>query len=203
MAVDDRFRDVDWELVLYKLTLRARQLFAAARAKGYGNALARTGVDAGDLARSVIAEALKNERVKYKPSKGASLSTFLSLVLERDFKDLLRKGSRLHQRLDTLGSSAGREDDGPREQGIVYDLPDGGEGAKIVELRAAALQAVNGQRDLEDYVTAAFDFAAVTRADQASCLEVPPSEVTNRRKKFLRLLSPASTNGPKNSGGEV
>jgi DNA-directed RNA polymerase specialized sigma24 family protein len=203
MSVDDRFRDVDWELILYKLTLRARQLFATARAKGYGNALARAGIDAGDLARSVIAEALKNERVKYKATKGASLSTFLSLVLERDFKDLLRKGKRLHRRLDTLGSQADRDGEGPSERGLVYDIQDDGKAAKIIELRAAALQAADGQRDLEDYVTAAFDFAAVTRADQAACLEVTPSQVTNLRKKFLRLLSPTSANQPKKPGGEI
>jgi meso-butanediol dehydrogenase / (S,S)-butanediol dehydrogenase / diacetyl reductase len=34
MSVDERFSDVDWEELLYKLTARARQLFAAAKARG-------------------------------------------------------------------------------------------------------------------------------------------------------------------------
>ncbi len=199
MSVDDRFRDVDWEVILYKLTVRARQLFVSAQARGCGNALARACVDPDDLARSVIAEALKYERVKYKPSKGASLSTFLCKVLERDFIDLLRKGIRLDRSLETL---ADRDPELPREPGVVYDVNDDGKSAKMVELRAIALQAVDGQKQLEDYVTAVFDCGAVTRADQAACLEVSPSEVTNRRKKFMRLLTPASTNHPKKPGGE-
>jgi hypothetical protein len=35
MSVDERFSDVDWEELLYKLTARARQPFAAAKARGY------------------------------------------------------------------------------------------------------------------------------------------------------------------------
>ncbi len=35
MSVDERFSDVDWEELLYKLTARARQRFAAAKARGY------------------------------------------------------------------------------------------------------------------------------------------------------------------------
>jgi len=202
MSVDDRFRDVAWEVILYKLTVRARQLFAAARAKGYGNALARTCVDPDDLARSVIAEALENERVKYKPGKGASLSTFLCLVLERDFKDLLRKGFRLNSRLDSIDTLAERDSDGAHETGLVYDVPDDGKGARIVELRAAALRAANGQRQLEDYITAAFDCGAVTRADQAICLEISPNDVTNLRKKFMRLLSPDPSDDTEMPGGD-
>ena len=199
MSVDDRFRDVDWEVILYKLTVRALQLFRTAQAKGYGNALARACTDPGDLARSVIAEVLKNERVKYKPGKGASLSTFLCKVLERDFIDLLRKGMRLDRRLDAIeevkpGSS--------REPGVVYDVNDGGKNAKRVELRAIALRAADGQKDLEDYVTAAFDCGAVTRADQATCLCVSPSEVTNLRKKLMRHLGLTSTNDSTETGGE-
>ncbi|HYW38279.1 MAG TPA: hypothetical protein VE957_09215 [Terriglobales bacterium] len=199
MSVDDRFRDVDWEVILYKLTVRARQLFVSARARGCGNALARACVDPDDLARSVIAEALKYERVKYKPDKGASLSTFLCNVLERDFIDLLRKGIRLDRSLETL---ADRHPELSREPGVVYDVNDDGKSAEMVELRAIALQAVDGQKQLEDYVTAVFDCGAATRDDQAKCLDVSPSEVTNLRKKFIRLLNPTSTNHPKKTGGE-
>jgi DNA-directed RNA polymerase specialized sigma24 family protein len=199
MSVDDRFRDVDWEVILYKLTVRARQLFWAAQAKGYRNALARACTDPDDLARSVIAEVLQNERVKYKPGKGASLSTFLCKVLERDFIDLLRKGIRLDRRLDAIEDL---KPESPREPGIVYDVNDGGKSARRVELRAIALQAAGSQKDLEDYVTAAFDCNAVTRADQAICLGVSPSEVTNLRKKFMRQLALTSTNDSREIEGE-
>ena len=201
MSADDRFRDVDWKEILYKLTARARHLFATARTKGYGNALARVCSDADDLARSVVLDALEYERVKYKPGKGASLSTFLCRVLEDDFKDLLRKGKRLSRRLSTLDPGSDRELELPPERGVVYDLNDDGRGAKAIELRAAALHAANGDRELEDYVTAAFDCGAVTRADQAACLSVQPSDITNRRKKFLRLLTPDPTNHPNKPGG--
>jgi len=199
MSVDDRFRDVDWEVVLYKLTVRARQLFLTAQAKGYRNALARACTDPDDLARSVIAEALKNDRVKYKPGKGASLSTFLCKVLERDFIDLLRKGIRLDRRLDAIEDL---KPESPRELGVVYDVNDGGKSAKRLELRAIALRAAVGQKDLEDYVTAAFDCGAVTRNDAATCLEVSPSEVTNLRKKLMRHLGLTSTNDSNETGGE-
>jgi len=199
MSVDDRFRDVDWEVVLYKLTVRARQLFLTAQAKGYRNALARACTDPDDLARSVIAEALKNDRVKYKPGKGASLSTFLCKVLERDFIDLLRKGIRLDRRLDAIEDL---KPESPRELGVVYDVNDGGKSAKRLELRAIALRAAVGQKDLEDYVTAAFDCGAVTRSDAATCLEVSPSEVTNLRKKLMRHLGLTSTNDSNETGGE-
>ena len=200
MSIDDRFRNVDWEELLYKLTARARQLFAAARARGYGNALARACTDPDDLARSVILAALKYEKVRYKAGKGASLSTFLCIVLEADFKDLLRKGGRLNRRLETLDSSV--EPDSPQARGVVFDVSDDGDGAKAIDLRAAALHAADGVPELQDYVTAAFDCGAVTRADQALCLEVPPSEITNRRKKFLRLLTPRSTDDQNELGGE-
>jgi hypothetical protein len=202
MSADDRFRDVDWEVLLYKLTVRARHLFATARAKRYGNALARACADPDDLARSVISDALRYEKVKYKPGKGASLSTFLCRVLEDDFKDLLRKGNRLDQRLSTLDPIADRDPGLPRERGVVYERNDDGSGAALVELRAVALHAANGDHELEEYVTAAFDCGAVTRADQAACLKVPPSDITNLRKKFLRLFPPGSTNHPTKAGGE-
>lgn len=201
MSADDRFRDVDWEEILYKLTARARHLFASAYAKGYGNALARTCCDPDDLARSVVLDALQYEKVKYKPGKGASLSTFLCKVLEDDFKDLLRKGKRLNRRLSTIDSGSERESELPSERGVVYDLDDDGRGATAIELRAAALHAADGDKELEDYVTAAFDCGAVTRADQATCLMIQPSDITNRRKKFLRLLTPDPTNHPKKLGG--
>ncbi|SRR6266568_590014 len=201
MSADDRFRDVDWEEILYKLTVRARHLFATAQTKGYGNALARACCDPDDLARSVVLDALQYEKVKYKPGKGASLSTFLCRVLEDDFKDLLRKGKRLNRRLSTLDSGSDREPELPPERGVVYDLSDDSRGARAIELRAVALHVANGDKELEDYVTAAFDCGAVTRADQAACLKVEPSDITNRRKKFLRLLTPDPTNHPKKLGG--
>lgn len=198
--MDDRFRDVDWELILYKLTVRARQLFLTAQARGYGNALARACTDPEDLARSVIAEALKNERVKYKSGKGASLSTFLCKVLERDFIDLLRKGFRLDRSLDAIEHL--KPESPRRGPGLVYDVSDDGESAKRAELRAIALRATGGQKDLEDYVTAAFDCGAVTRADAATCLGVSPSEVTNLRKKLMRHLRLTSTTDSNETGGE-
>lgn len=202
MSADDRFRDVDWEVLLYRLTVRARQLFAAAKAKGYGNALARTSVGPDDLAASVLEAALRNEEVKFKPSKGASLTTFLCRVLEADFKDLLRKGVRLNRRLVTLDESAVLDPECTPERGVLHDLDDGGQEASRIQLRAAALLHANGDRELEDYVSAAFDFGAVTRADQASLLQVEPSVVTNRRKKFLRLLASTAPAPPTNNGGE-
>ena len=203
MSTDDRFRNVDWEDVLNRLTLRARQLFAAARAKGFGNALARAAVEPDELARSVFVAALEYERVKYKPNKGASLVTFLSRVLEDDFKDLLKKGVRLDNRLVTLDLTAERRPDVPAEPRVVPDVGDGGQTRVIIELRSAALHAARGKPDLEDYVTAAFDCGAATRADQATLLGVSAREITNRRKKMLRLLSPTVGDTPGgNPGGE-
>jgi DNA-directed RNA polymerase specialized sigma24 family protein len=201
MSVDDRFRDVVWEEVLFKLTVRARQLFAAAKAKGYGNALARVFTDPDDLAGSVFLAALEYNTVKYKPAKGASLSTFLCRVLEDDFKDLLRKGKRLDKRLQTLDPTAVQDPELESDHGLVRGLDDDGEGARLIELRAAALHAANGDRALTDYVTAAFDCGAATRSDQAACLDVQPSDITNRRKRLLKLLSPDPTSRSKTPGG--
>lgn len=189
MSADDLFRNVDWEDVLYKLTVRARHLFAAARLKGYGNALARTCVEADDLARSVALAALQGDKVKYKSEKGASLTTFLVRVLEDDFKDLLRKGMRLARRLEPLDVRSQDQDLSPK-RGVERDLGDEAQGAKLIYLRAAALQAAKGDKELEEYITAAFDDAAHTRADQATFLKVRPSDITNRRKKLMRLLTP-------------
>lgn len=201
MSVDDRFRDVVWEEVLFKLTVRALQLFAAAKAKGYGNALARVCTDPDDLARSVVLAALQYDKVKYKPGKGASVSTFLCKVLEDDFKDLLRKGKRLDRRLETLDPMAVRDTELEPDHGLVRGDDDEGEGARLIELRAAALHAANGDGALTDYVTAAFDGGAATRADQAACLDVRPSDITNRRKRLLKLLSPDPTSRTKTPGG--
>jgi DNA-directed RNA polymerase specialized sigma24 family protein len=200
MSVDERFRDVDWEEVLYKLVLRARQLFAAARARGWGNALARVAVDPDDLAYAVVLSALQYDTVKYKSSKGASLTTFLCLVLERDFKDLLRKGFRLARCVEALDPQVER--DAPEALGVLSDVSDDGDGATAITLRAAALHAAKNDQELQDYLTAAFDCGAVTRADQALSLEVPPSEITNRRKKFLRLFTPDPTDKNDSPGGE-
>ena len=202
MSSDDRFRGVDWELVLYRLTLRARQLFGAARAKGYGNALARTCVDPDDLARSVIEAVLENKAVKFKPTKGASLTTFLCHVLESDFKDLLRKGMRLGLRLSTLDANSEFDEESAHDPGVVRDVGDGCESASIVQLRAVALHAANGNKDLEDYLTAVFDCGASKRSDQAELLGVPPSEITNRRKQILRLLGPDVENTERVPGCE-
>jgi hypothetical protein len=199
MSVDDRFRDVDWEDLLHRLALRARHLFAAARAKGWGNALARVAVDPDDLACSVILCALQYESVKYKPGQGASLTTFLCLVLERDFQDLLRKGFRLARCVETLDPHVAP--DAPESVGVLPDVSDQGDGAAAIDLRGAALHAAKDDRELQDYLTAAFDCGAVTRADQAFSLEVPPSEITNRRKKFLRLFTPNSTDNNDAPGG--
>jgi DNA-directed RNA polymerase specialized sigma24 family protein len=202
MSVDDRFRGVDWDDLLYRLTLRARQLFAGAWAKGYGNALARTCVDPGDLAQTVLAAAIQYETVKYKPSKGATLLTFLYRVLEDDFKDLLRKGVRLNRRLTTLDTTAEQDPELPAHQEIISDVNDDGRDGKLIHLRAAALHAAKGSAELNDYVTAAFDCGATTRADQAEMLKVAPSEITNLRKKFLRLMTPGAQEARKESVGE-
>ncbi len=199
MSADDRFRNVDWEDVLKRLTLRARQLFAAALAKGFGNALARACVEPDELATQVYIAALEYERVKYKPEKGASLVTFLVQVLERDFKDLLRKGMRLDNRLAAVDVDKEHDLDLPRSHRVVTDVGDDGHGSRIMELRAAALHAAKGRPDLEDYVTAAFDCGASKRSDQATLLGVSDSEITNRRKKMLRLLLPILSETP---GGE-
>lgn len=190
MSSDDRFRGVDWEIVLYRVTLRARQLFASARAKGYGNALARTCTDPDDLSRSVIFAVLENNTVKFKPSKGANLTTFLCHVLEDDFKDLLRKGMRLNLRLTTLDPRSEWDEEWGAEAGVIRDMGDKSADANIIQLRAAALHAANGNKELEDYLTAVFDFGASKRSDQAELLGVPASEITNRRKQMLRLFRP-------------
>jgi DNA-directed RNA polymerase specialized sigma24 family protein len=199
MSADDQFRNVDWEDVLKRLTLRARQLFAAARAKGFGNALARACVEPDGLARDVYIAALQYQRVKYKPEKGASLVTFLLQVLERDFIDLVRKGMRLDKRLVAVDTTEDRDLDLPRHPGVVTDVADHGDAGRIMELRAAALHAAKGKPDLEDYITAAFDCGASKRSDQATLLGVSVKEITNRRKKMLRLLSPVASETP---GGE-
>ena len=191
MSTDDRFRGVDWELVLYQVTVHARRLFAGARAKGYGNALARACTEPDDLARAVITAVLENESVKFKPSKGASLTTFLCRVLEDDFKDLLRKGKRHNLRLKTLDPTSPRDPDLPAERDVVRDRGDEGLKGKLIHLRAVAFHVAQGDKELEDYLTAAFDCSASKRADQAEWLQVPVSEITNRRKKMLRLLKPA------------
>ena len=202
MSADDRFRGIDWKDVLHRLTLHSRHLFASARAKGYGNALARACVDPDDLARTVLAAVLQNETVKYKPGKGASLTTFLSRVLEDDFKDLLRKGMRLNRRLATLDVTAVRDAELPSEPGVVYELGDDGQSGKVIHLRAAALHAANGNKELEEYLTAAFDCGASKRADQAELLGVPPSIITNRRKRFLKLLNSGANDASGDSEGE-
>ena len=199
MSIDDRFRDVDWDELARKLALRARHLFATAKARGLGNALARVGADPDDLANSVILEALRYDKVKYKPSKGASLSTFLTHVLEADFLDLLRKGRRLTKRLERIAPA--EHTDADEERVEASDCSDRGHGAEAMDLRAAAMHAAKDDPELLDYVTAAFDCGAVTRADQALFLKVPPSEITNLRKRFLRLFPPGPTDSE--SGDEA
>ena len=152
------------------------------------------------LARDVYIAALEYQRVKYKPEKRASLVTFLLQVLERDFKDLVRKGMRLDKRLVAVNATEDRDPDLPGHPGgVVTDVDDHGDAGRIMELRAAALHAAKGKPDLEDYVTAAFDCGAFKRSDQAMLLGVSVKEVTNRRKKMLRLLSPIASETP---GGE-
>ena len=87
---------------------------------------------------------MQNETVKYKPGKGASLTTFLCRVLDDDFKDLLRKGMRLNRRLVTLEVTADRDAEMPSEPGVVYDLGDDGQGGKVIQL--AGRRTARGQR---------------------------------------------------------
>lgn len=188
MSKDDRFKGIDWQDVLYRLTLRSRQLFALARAKGYSAALAHTGVTPDDLAQNVILEALRNETVKFRPG-GASAVTFLRHVLENDFKDLLRKGFHRLAVTQVIDPAADPESDEPKYAGVIPGVGDSFVGARHVELRAALMDLVKGDRELEDYVVAIMDCGARKREDQAELLEVSPAEITNRRKRLLRLLT--------------
>src|SRR5207245_967092 len=113
LARSVRFKGIDWQDVLYRLTLRARQLFVLARLKGYSAALALTGVTPEDLAQTVILEVLRDETVKFRP-RGASAVTFLSRVLENDFKDLLRKGSHRKKVLRALDPAPDGDTDDPQ-----------------------------------------------------------------------------------------
>lgn len=188
MSKDDRFKGIDWQDVLYRLTLRARHLFKMARLKGHSLALEAAGVTPDDLAQGVILDALEDERVKFRPGR-ASAVTFLSRVLENDFKDLLRKGFRLLRKTQVLDAAAEDGADDPRYAGVVSDVSDCDAGATRVQLRAILLDLVKGDPELEDYVVAIVDFQARKPADQAELLRVPVTEITNRRKRLTRLVA--------------
>ena len=188
MSKDDRFKGIDWQDVLYRLTLRARQLFALARLKCYSGALALTGLTPDDLAQTVILEALRDETVKFRPG-GASAVTFLCRVLENDFKDLLRKGFHRKKVLRALDPAADGETDDPQYAGALSDVSDSDAGARRVELRAVLMDLVKGNPELEDYVVAIVDCGAKKPADQAALLEVSGAEITNRRKRLMRLVA--------------
>lgn len=188
MSKDDRFKGIDWEDVLYRLTLRARQLFALARARGYSAALAHTGVTPDDLAQQVILEALKDEKVKFRPGR-ASAITFLRHVLENDFKDLLRKGRHRLSVMEVIDTAADPEKEDPRYAGVLPDVGDCDRGARRVELRAVLLDLVKGDTELEAYIVAVVDCGAKKPADQAELLRVPTAEITNLRKRLMRLAA--------------
>jgi DNA-directed RNA polymerase specialized sigma24 family protein len=188
MSKDDRFAGIDWQDVLYRLTVRARQLFAVARLKGRAAALSSTGVIADDLAQTVLLEALRGEKVKFRPG-GASVVTFLSHVLENDFKDLLRKGTHRLKVTQVLDPAAEKEKDNPQHAQIVSDVGDCEAGAKRVEIRAVLLDLVKGDSELEEYVIAVVDCGAKKPSDQATLLSVSSAEITNRRKRLLRLVA--------------
>jgi len=188
MSKDDRFKDIEWQDVLYRLTLRARQLFALARARGYSTALAHTGATPEDLAQQVILDALKDEKVKFRPGR-ASAVTFLRRVLDNDFKDLLRKGRHRLSVMEVVDPTADPEKEDLRYAGVVPDVGDCNRGARRVELRAVLMDLVKGDLELEDYMVAVVDCGAKKPADQAELLGVSTAEITNRRKRLMRLAA--------------
>jgi DNA-directed RNA polymerase specialized sigma24 family protein len=188
MSKDDRFKGIDWQDVLYRLTLRARQLFSLACASGYSAALAHTGVTPDDLAQQVILEALKDEKVKFRPGR-ASAITFLRHVLDNDFKDLLRKGRHRLSVMVVVDAAADPEKQDPRYAGVLPDVGDSDRCARRVELRAVLMDLVKGDAELEDYIVAVVDCGAKKPADQAELLGVSVAEITNRRKRLMRLAA--------------
>jgi len=105
-------------------------------------------------------------------------------------------------RLKTLDPTSPLDPDLPAEPDVARACGAAGLNGKLIHLRAVAFHVAQGDKELENYLTAAFDCNALKRADQAEWLQVPVSEITNRRKKMLRLLKPAVGNTDGDSGSE-
>lgn len=103
------------------------------------------------------------------------------------FKDLLRKGRHRLSVTVVVDAAADPEKEDARYAGVLPDVSDCDRGAQHVELRAVLLDLVKGDPELEEYIVAVVDCGAKKPADQAKLLKVSTAEITNRRKRLMRL----------------
>jgi DNA-directed RNA polymerase specialized sigma24 family protein len=195
---------VDLEEVLHRLALHARHLITAARCLGVEDLELPGGDSPVDLASATLLKFLdpRDATVVWSESKGppttAGLLTFLRLVLERDFLDLVR--SKRYRA--TVYPDRNKEDIEP--QGVDGDwfdsLPAESAGpeneATSRKVRVWLLEQFREEPDLEAILRVQLEmdgYNAFSNLELARMLAVPVAEIENRKRRLkTRLFNLAS-----------
>ena len=191
---------VDLEEVLHRLALHARHLIAAARCLGVEDLELPGGDSPVDLASATLLKFLdpRDATVVWSESKGptttAGLLTFLRLVLERDFLDLVR--SKRYRA--TVYPDRNKEDVEP--QGVDGDwfdsLPAASRSpeneAMSHKVRAWLLEQFREEPDLEAILRFQLEmdgYNAFTNLELARMLAIPVAEIENRKRRLKTRLN--------------
>jgi DNA-directed RNA polymerase specialized sigma24 family protein len=191
---------VDLEEVLHRLALHARHLITAARCLGVEDLELPGGDSPVDLASATLLKFLdpRDATVVWSESKGppttAGLLTFLRLVLERDFLDLVR--SKRYRA--TVYPDRNKEDVEP--QGVDGDwfdsLPAESAGpeneAMSRKVRVWLLEQFREEPDLEAILRVQLEmdgYNAFSNLELARMLAVPVAEIENRKRRLKTRLN--------------
>jgi DNA-directed RNA polymerase specialized sigma24 family protein len=191
---------VDLEEVLHRLALHARHLITAARCLGVEDLELPGGDSPVDLASATLLKFLnpRDATVVWSESKGppttAGLLTFLRLVLERDFLDLVR--SKRYRA--TVYPDRNKEDIEP--QGVDGDwfdsLPAESAGpeneAMSRKVRVWLLEQFREEPDLEAILRVQLEmdgYNAFSNLELARMLAVPVAEIENRKRRLKTRLN--------------
>jgi DNA-directed RNA polymerase specialized sigma24 family protein len=191
---------VDLEEVLHRLALHARHLITAVRCLGVEDLELPGGDSPVDLASATLLKFLdpRDATVVWSESKGppttAGLLTFLRLVLERDFLDLVR--SKRYRA--TVYPDRNKEDIEP--QGVDGDwfdsLPAESAGpeneAMSRKVRVWLLEQFREEPDLEAILRVQLEmdgYNAFSNLELARRLAVPVAEIENRKRRLKTRLN--------------
>ena len=191
---------VDLEEVLHRLALHARHLITAARCLGVEDLELPGGDSPVDLASATLLKFLdpRDGTVVWSESKGppttAGLLTFLRLVLERDFLDLVR--SKRYRA--TVYPDRNKEDvetqgvDGDWFDSLPTHSPSPENEAMSHRVRAWLLEQFREEADLEAILRFQLEmdgYNAFTNLELARMLAVPVAEIENRKRRLKTRLN--------------
>jgi hypothetical protein len=194
---DPDFPEIQWGLLLKRLTSCAAKWFLQEGCSGDESVLPATGKSAKDLAFDAVTEFIKGG-IAWTPNSDRDADFDLYLVLRKvmrhDFLDLVKEG-RPYKRTDVIDpSSSENEASGERVNArVLKDLSSDTDNqfyslnAALVARRIQPL--VQGDQQLVDYVRAVLESGCLKREDIASFLKISAQDVTNLQRRLRKRLA--------------